>query len=309
MTTVTREYLPGLKLAQQFIAESVSEEAARDLDVLIAQASAAPEQEPAGLFRFCFDKQKWIQHRPKGLEFYHLFTPLYTHADPAEVEKVRRHHAEYMQNAENEKLAYSAEVAQLRAENDQLRQGFYQKVSDADLKRIEEFVQAKDLPKRALFLPVDASNLANMVNHMVREVQALRDQLAAATQRADAAERNLVKIADYTRHVIKCVRRNGEFAPLHMQQTDEIDALLSATAQPSECSRPIAAEPKETWLDMEELPDRTIGARYRMILDDAPQNCVEIDMEGTEKRWFYGDESGAYPIDEIQAWLPAEVKS
>lgn len=46
MTAVTREYLPGLKLAQQFIAESVSEEAASDLDVLIAQASAAPEQEP-----------------------------------------------------------------------------------------------------------------------------------------------------------------------------------------------------------------------------------------------------------------------
>lgn len=122
----------------------------------------------------------------------------------------------------------------------------------------------------------------------------------SASQRASAAE---WKLANAQAQILTMHRELHALVP---DGYTDPEAPLSATAQPAECSTPTAAEPKETWLDMEELPDRAIGARYRMILDNTPQNCVEIDMEGTEKRWFYGDENGAYPIDEIQAWLPTD---
>ncbi|MOA56023.1 hypothetical protein D3C78_1799300 [compost metagenome] len=54
---------------------------------------------------------------------------------------------------------------------------------------------------------------------------------------------------------------------------------------------------------MEDLPEHKVGARYRMILDDVPQECQEVEPEGN-KRWFYGEHNGAFPEDEIQAWLP-----
>lgn len=57
------------------------------------------------------------------------------------------------------------------------------------------------------------------------------------------------------------------------------------------------------WIGMEDLPEHEVGARYRMILDDAPQECTELEKEGS-KRWFWGEDNGAFPVDEIQAWLP-----
>lgn len=36
-----------------------------------------------GYFSFCEDKQKWLQQKPKGAEFNHLFTPLYAIRDQA----------------------------------------------------------------------------------------------------------------------------------------------------------------------------------------------------------------------------------
>lgn len=92
MTTVTRENLAGLELAKKELGEfSIEAKAAADycLGPLIAQASAAPEQEAAGHFSFCHDKKKWIQQKLKGPEFAHLLTPLYTHADPSEASRLR----------------------------------------------------------------------------------------------------------------------------------------------------------------------------------------------------------------------------
>ena len=77
---------------------------------------------------------------------------------------------------------------------------------------------------------------------------------------------------------------------------DEIEAALSASAEPS-------APKQVVWIDMEELPEYEPGARYRMILDDVPQECTELEKEGS-KRWFWGEDNGSFPIDEIQAWLP-----
>ncbi|SIR83815.1 hypothetical protein SAMN05216509_5311 [Pseudomonas sp. B10] len=62
------------------------------------------------------------------------------------------------------------------------------------------------------------------------------------------------------------------------------------------------------WIPIGELPEREIGARYLMILDGSPQACQEIEMEGTSKRWFYGEENGAYPIDEIELFKPISTE-
>ena len=121
MSKVTREYLPGLKLAQQFIAESVSEEAASDLDCLIAQASAAPEQEAVGYFSFCHDKKKWIQQKLKGPEFAHLLTQLYTHADDGECARLRAELVEARRNEHNSEVAYRAAIERQEELRDELK--------------------------------------------------------------------------------------------------------------------------------------------------------------------------------------------
>jgi hypothetical protein len=59
------------------------------------------------------------------------------------------------------------------------------------------------------------------------------------------------------------------------------------------------------WIGMEYLPEHEVGARYRIILDDVQQACTELEKE-EGKRWFRGDDSGTFPIDEIQAWLPID---
>lgn len=58
--------------------------------------------------------------------------------------------------------------------------GFYQLVEDSDLKEIEAFLGNGDLPTQSFFMRPDASRLANIAMHLVREVQALR--LAAKSQ-------------------------------------------------------------------------------------------------------------------------------
>lgn len=70
------------------------------------------------------------------------------------------------------------EVERLSAEVERLRSGFFQQVTDADLKQISDFVGDGDLPTKSFFLRPDAANLANMTMHMVREVQAARIKLA-----------------------------------------------------------------------------------------------------------------------------------
>lgn len=78
--------------------------------------------------------------------------------------------------------ALDREVA-LREELAEYKDGFFQKVTDEDLKKISDFVGNGDLPTNSFFMRADAGNLANMTMHMVREVQSLRIGLTAADQR------------------------------------------------------------------------------------------------------------------------------
>lgn len=69
-----------------------------------------------------------------------------------------------------------AQLAQAQDENKRLKRGFYQEVTDADLKKISDYVSDPGLPKGA-FLRQDAYDLANFTEHMCREVQATRGKL------------------------------------------------------------------------------------------------------------------------------------
>ena len=74
-----------------------------------------------------------------------------------------------------------SELDRLRGENERLLAGFYQQVTDADIKKISDYMGNPDMPTGA-FLRQDAYDLANMTTHMCREVQALRNKLAAQPQ-------------------------------------------------------------------------------------------------------------------------------
>lgn len=77
--------------------------------------------------------------------------------------------------------AVESELDRLRAENERLLAGFYQQVTDADIKKISDYMGDRKMPTGA-FLRQDAYDLANMTTHMCREVQALRNKLAAQHQ-------------------------------------------------------------------------------------------------------------------------------
>lgn len=77
--------------------------------------------------------------------------------------------------------AVESELDRLRAENERLLAGFYQLATDADIKKISDYMGNHDMPTGA-FLRQDAYDLANMTTHMCREVQALRNKLAAQPQ-------------------------------------------------------------------------------------------------------------------------------
>ena len=70
-----------------------------------------------------------------------------------------------------------ATIERLTAENERLLSGFWQQVTDADLKKIADFVGDGDLPTNSFFMRKDAGDLANMTMHMVREVQSLRAEI------------------------------------------------------------------------------------------------------------------------------------
>lgn len=85
--------------------------------------------------------------------------------------------------SENDSRDQSKELAALREELAKYKDGFFQRVTDEDLKKISDFVGDRDLPMNSFFMRADAWNLANMTMHMVREVQSLRIGLTAAEQR------------------------------------------------------------------------------------------------------------------------------
>ena len=78
----------------------------------------------------------------------------------------------------DEGLAREAELQEKHEE--MMLSGFYQKVTDEDLRKIADFVGDGDLPKQSFFMRPDAAYLANVSMHMVREVQAMRQRLAEA---------------------------------------------------------------------------------------------------------------------------------
>jgi hypothetical protein len=144
---------------------------------------SAPENLGVGVAEFFRNAEVVERLKQKGWKE----TPLYTHADPDEVERLSAEN-EAMLNAEEDLLARrdfwarkfkeaEKECDTLRAQVEKLQAGFYQQVTDEDLKKIADYVGNPDLPKGA-FLRQDAYDLANMCMHMVREVQASRIKLA-----------------------------------------------------------------------------------------------------------------------------------
>lgn len=171
---------------------------------------------------------------------------------------------------------------------------------------------------------------------LAADYDALQSRLDAETRRADVA------VADANDAERKVAERDALLRKIERYYTDgmsiygeceEIRALLSS-AEPvkvnakygptpgcKQCQEALSCRfadcpecdaqffpPHEgdKWQSVCDLPEREIGASYRMMLDGAPQTCVEIDMDNTSKRWFRGERSGAYLIDEVQAWLPAK---
>lgn len=65
----------------------------------------------------------------------------------------------------------------------------------------------------------------------MNQIEEQQQRLAAAEQRNTELESKLHKLSDFARFVIKCVRRNGEYAPLSMQEPREIEALLAKPAE------------------------------------------------------------------------------
>lgn len=76
----------------------------------------------------------------------------------------------------------------IKAELEQLKDGFYQKVTDEDLKKISDFVGDGDLPTKSFFMRPDAAYLANATMHMVRDVQAMRAERDALKAEVSTAK-------------------------------------------------------------------------------------------------------------------------
>lgn len=80
--------------------------------------------------------------------------------------------------------------------------------------------------------------------HLSKQIDILTINLNSA--RAQLAERDalLKRSEDFVKFVHKCVRKNGEYAPLHWQEMVELDRDLSARAEPAkaktciECDQP-----------------------------------------------------------------------
>lgn len=65
-----------------------------------------------------------------------------------------------------------------------------------------------------------------------RRADELQQRLNAADQRVDVLEGLLRRSQDFVAFVHKCVRRNGEYAPLHRQEMDELNRDLSDYVEP-----------------------------------------------------------------------------
>lgn len=90
----------------------------------------------------------------------------------------------------------------------------------------EENLKVRDMhAKQCCVFCNDSGNL--------RAVNAgLQQRLTAADERADVLAGLLRRSQDFVAFVHKCVRRNGEYAPLHRQEMDELNRDLSDYVEP-----------------------------------------------------------------------------
>ena len=73
---------------------------------------------------------------------------------------------------------------------------------------------------------------AESLDRVTAERDVLQQRLTAADERADMLEGLLRRSQDFVAFVHKCVRRNGEYAPLHRQEMDELNRDLSDCVEP-----------------------------------------------------------------------------
>lgn len=171
MNTVTRGHLAGLELVQQRMAKCLTPDGYGALCRLIAQAGAAPEQEPVAWGAFYFGGKKHGQlynhsDTKDEIEQYIIQVerrddsisltsgPLYTHPS-AEIERLR---------AENKRLDLA--LAQADHNYDCDRQKFEQKLAEAQALLLrcgadsqlwyEEFGEPSDGGYQAAFVEIDA---------------------------------------------------------------------------------------------------------------------------------------------------------
>ncbi|MBU0792035.1 MAG: hypothetical protein KKC55_16425 [Gammaproteobacteria bacterium] len=106
---------------------------------------------------------------------------------------------------------------------------FYAELSEGNKLSGRALCHIRALNSELAALRAELGECKGEYDRAVNKVEALRDQL---TER-DAL---LIKLSGFARFVIKCVRRNGEYAPLSMQEPHEIEAALSASAEPASVS-------------------------------------------------------------------------
>jgi hypothetical protein len=193
--------------------------------------------------------------------------PLYTHADPGEVER-------------------------LRAEVERLRSGFYQQVTDDDLKKIADFIGDGDLPTKSFFLRPDAANLANVTMHMVREVQASRAQLAER----DALLESAAEGASILRSLIENIEAKGNDSPestasFLQQALHCVSPALSpsASAEPSapKCvpEKPSRCTSCDNCQGFNTGHDSTQQKPYSIRCDNCHKEARAADHTGLARAW------------------------
>lgn len=116
-----------------------------------------------------------------------------------------------------------SQLAALREELAKYNDGFFQQVTDADLKKISDFVGDGDLPTQSFFMRPDAANLANMTMHMVREVQSMRVRLADAERRNSERDAQLSKATAFVERLCDSAGNQPSIATGYLR--DILDAL------------------------------------------------------------------------------------
>ena len=224
MSEVKREHLAGLEMALEVMsAQNAMGGPMSAVRELIAQASAAPEQETVAwkyrerVYRTSLgmvwtDKLEAEKPDPDQLEVKDV-QPLYDHAGPEEVERLR------------EALAHIVKtVGQSRSSTRRLRW--------ID-QRAQFALEGREYDDSLFDLPKDAGHTAERATQQARQA---RRELAAATQRADAAERKLGEAVGLLQRV-----HDADLAELHNLPYDtskrryDVEAFLSASAEPAEC--------------------------------------------------------------------------